>query len=132
MKLRGIIKRDGFTLLEVVVSIVITAALVALLVTLMGTPLAQSADPLLSLRNAYNLQKVMESLAARTNSLAVLKVAIGTEGSRQENTFGTYQVVNNRFITFGSGGTEASGGTNTLKVTIRNDSGDRLTRLFCK
>jgi prepilin-type N-terminal cleavage/methylation domain-containing protein len=125
--------KSAFTLIEVIVSIVITAVLAAMLVVLMGRSLTKSSDPVISLKNEYDLQKVIENMATfTTNNLLALQTSIGTEGSSQSNTFfGAYQVVYNRFIVFNSG-TETSGGTNILKVTIRNAGGDRLTRLFCR
>ena len=127
MNVQGMMKKGGFTLLEVIASIVITAMLAAMLVTLMGNPLTRSADPVLKLKGAYDLQKVMENMAAVTNGLP----SIGIEGSSQSNLFGAYQVVRNRYILF-NGGNETSGGTNMLKVTIKNTDGDQLTRLFCQ
>ena len=122
-------KKPGFTLIEVIVSIVITAILATLLVTMMGSALTRSADPVLVLRNAYDLQKVIENMTAGTNGLSVRKTSIGAEGGSYSNSYGAYQVVNNRYIQF-SGNAEVSGGTNILKVTIKNAGGDTLTRLL--
>jgi len=124
-------RRSGFTLLEVIVSIVITAILAAMLIVLMGNPVSGSADPVLTLKNAYDIQKVMENIASKTNGLSAMKASIGAEGSSAANAYGTYEVVYNRYVTISSG-TEVNGGTNVLKVTIRNAGGDRLTRLFCQ
>lgn len=45
--------------------------------------------------------------------------------------YGTYDVVYNAFIQFPVGSdTETAGGSNILKVTIRNDQGESLTALF--
>ena len=132
--MKGMMKKRGFSLLEVIVSVVITAILGSLLLTMMRNPLTASSNPVLSLKNAYNLQKVMENMASFTNGLPSLTSSIGAEGSSQSNTsYGVYQVVYNRYIQFsGSTNAETSGGTNILKVTIKDTSGDRLTRIFCQ
>ena len=45
--------------------------------------------------------------------------------------YGTYDVVHNTFIQFPVGSdAETAGGSNILKVTIRNDQGETLTALF--
>ena len=45
--------------------------------------------------------------------------------------YGTYDVVHNTFIRFLDGSdAETAGGSNILKVTIRNDQGESLTALF--
>jgi hypothetical protein len=45
--------------------------------------------------------------------------------------YGTYDVVHNAFIQFPAGSdAETAGGSNILKVTIRNDQGETLTALF--
>jgi len=73
----------------------------------------------------------------------VLKTLIGAEGSDQSNLFGSYHVVDNKFITFTSPppATEvflANDAVATygkdygkyLKVTISNTDGGKLTTLF--
>ncbi len=77
-------------------------------------------------------------------TLTSLKTAIGAEGQDFNNTFGSYRVVQNRFIKFDSGGNEVNvDATPTdpaygryLKVTIGfpltdvNRTGETLTTLF--
>lgn len=67
--------------------------------------------------------------------LEYLRVQIGSEGSTQDNNYGKYNVVKNRFVRFDSNATTPIGtGTddlkNILEVQIRNDEGDTLTTLF--
>ena len=65
--------------------------------------------------------------------LEYLRLQIGSEGSTQDNNYGKYNVVKNRFVKFVSNVTTPIGTTdpeNVLEVQIRNDDGDTLTTLF--
>jgi len=69
--------------------------------------------------------------------LTALKRNIGNEGTTQNNNYGSYTVVKNDFIKFTSVSgnwqeASLSGGDpeDLLKVTIQNDSDERLTALF--
>ena len=95
----------------------------------------------ISLKKALALQQVMENItedyvdSAKTQSFldTVLRVNIGPEGTDQNNGYGQYHVITNRFIKFvGQAETDIVSGDpkETLKVTIRNDIGEILTVLF--
>jgi hypothetical protein len=86
------------------------------------------------------LQRVMENIngAYGTSSkdqaaLVTLQTAIGAVGSSPTNTYGSYKVLENGYITFTNGneGTSAIA-TPVLKVTICSQSnpGYQLTQLF--
>lgn len=65
--------------------------------------------------------------------LEYLKSQIGLEGSTQDNNYGKYNVVKNRFVKFVSNVTMPIGSTDPediLEVQIRNEDGDTLTTLF--
>ncbi len=199
------VKQKGFTLLEIIVTLLITSVLGAMIVQYFGTNLSQSPVPVTSLQTTSDLEQVMENIVAdyrvgaiwqvstaytldtyvaplikngylykcsvagtsaqaepfwadnkwdrdvdgnqliedntvtwtETPVLTALKEKIGTEGAAQNNGYGSYTVVDNDFIKFTlvSGDYEEaslSGGDpeDTLKVTIQNDSGERLTTLF--
>jgi len=73
--------------------------------------------------------------------LATLQGRIGAEGSVQstndygknsDGTYTTYTVVANRFIRFDASGNEIDDATykSILKVTLQNESGEKLTSLF--
>lgn len=65
--------------------------------------------------------------------LEYLKSQIGAEGSTQDNNYGKYNVVKNRFVKFVSNEIQpiATGeDENILEVQIKNDEGDTLTTLF--
>ena len=122
--------KAGFTLPEVIVTLVLIAIIGVTLIVLMGHALTRSSDPATRLREAMALRTVMENIqSVHSNDLAATSSAVGSEDSGQDNAFGQYYVIHNRYIEFVSQA-EQSGGTNILKVTIRNAQGDRLTRLF--
>ena len=133
--------QSGFTLIEVIAVIVITAVLGTILFQFFGTSLTQSAVPIDRLKKAFQLQKTLENITADYESSSksityldnTLRIKIGAEGTDQDNSYGKYHVVTNHFIKFVAQ-TEAlaTGGDpkETLKVTIRNDVDETLTVLF--
>lgn len=133
--------QSGFTLIEVIAVIIITAVLGAILFQYFGASLTQSAVPVDRLRKAFQLQKTLENMTAdyenSTKSTtyldSTLRANIGAEGTDQDNAYGKYHVVTNHFIKFVTQ-TEvpATGGDpkEILKVTIRNDVDETLTVLF--
>ena len=133
--------QSGFTLIEVIAVIVITAVLGTILFQYFGTSLTQSAVPVDRLKKALQLQKTLENITSdyensnksTTYLDSALRNNIGAEGTDQDNTYGKYHVVTNHFIKFVTQ-TEvpATGGDpkEILKVTIRNDVDETLTVLF--
>jgi len=124
--------RRGFTLIEVVITIVISALALAAIVPLLGPLFMRSHEPHAQLREAIDLHTAMENLSALqpTLTLPQFSNAIGAEGSLHDNRF---TVVHNRYVTFqgnAEGGTPAT--NNLLKVTLRNALGEELSRLFAE
>lgn len=65
--------------------------------------------------------------------LGYLNLQIGAKDSTQNNTYGKYHVVENRFVKFVSNTIQPIGTgekENILEVKIKNDEGDTLTTLF--
>jgi prepilin-type N-terminal cleavage/methylation domain-containing protein len=65
--------------------------------------------------------------------LATLQTSIGAEGTDQDNAYGKYHVVRNRFTQFVNNidqDSDTSGANRILKVTLKNDSGQTLTALL--
>lgn len=130
MKLRSSVAR-GFTLVEVVVTIILSALAMAAVLPFLGEVFMRSYEPRIQLSQALGLQSAMEDMVAlHTNRLAELKQVVGSEGGRWEEA---YTVVENRYVHFVSG-QEASGPpTNSLlKITLRNPLGEWMTRLFAE
>ncbi|MRR17862.1 MAG: type II secretion system protein [Deltaproteobacteria bacterium] len=138
------LKEEGFTLVEVIVTLVIAAIVAALFVQFLGSNLAGSSVSVVRVQNHYELIKIMEKInidysnlmkAGDTNALVTLRSHIQT-GNVVGNTpyFGQYTQVT-KFITFDpSTHVEQSAetpGSNTLKVTITRDD-QTITTLFTK
>lgn len=126
-------RQNGFTLIEVIMVILVAAVLGSMMVSYFGTSLTQSSIPIHRLQDALDLQQVMENITADYRSaynLDALKVSIGDTGTSQDNDYGTYKVVDNKFIKF-EDGNEAEADQKILKVTIQHkDSSETLTTLF--
>ena len=128
-------KQGGFTLIEIILTLVIAAVVGAGLVQYLGSSLTKSSVSIQRLRQTLELQQVMENITAGyendLSQLDALKTSIGSKNTNQDNDYGQYMVMENKFIEFNDTNNEINSSTQTLlKVTIRNDSGDILTTLF--
>jgi prepilin-type N-terminal cleavage/methylation domain-containing protein len=126
----------GFSLIEVIVALVLISIAAASLVTYISHSANQVNRPRETLRDILSLQAVMENVVARHNALMdvdSLSAEIGSEGNSVDNNFGVYYVRHNRFVEFDGANEEMSAVTNELlKVSIQNDLGESLTRLFVR
>jgi prepilin-type N-terminal cleavage/methylation domain-containing protein len=140
--IRSRVNRSGFTLVEVIVTIVLGAIASVLLIQFMGGNMERSFAPLVRLDQGYQLVEVMENITAHYKQLlltdptplATLDVAI-QNGNDSTNTppqpyFGAYKNTDPEYIQF-TGGIEAacSGNCHTLRVDLRRGE-HRLTALF--
>lgn len=128
---RASIRGRGFTLVELIVTIVILAIVMASVIPFLGRVFARSYEPRVQLTNAVDMQSSMEDMiAAQTNRLAELHQLVGPEGGAWE---GRFTVVENRYVRFVGGAEAGSPTTNSLlKVTLQNELGERITRLFAE
>jgi prepilin-type N-terminal cleavage/methylation domain-containing protein len=128
----------GFTLIEIIVTLIIGSILSALIVPYLGKALTASSVPIFRLSSAMDLKTVIENITEDyrqvPTDLGRLETSIGAEGSSQNNAYGQYQVILNHFIKFVSYNDEPRFGSdpaNLLKVTIAsNDTGETMTALF--
>lgn len=138
--------QKGFTLVEMIVTIIVTAILGAMFLQVMETNVTGSVEPLTRVEDVYNLNQVMERITAdyrrlisEHDTLEAIKTTIGTTGTDVTNgVYGTYTVQYNEYIKFTGPDIEGSyqeaiddgsGGNRVLKVTL--SVGDqRLTSLF--
>jgi type II secretory pathway pseudopilin PulG len=134
-------RQGGFTLIEIIGSLLIAAILGAIMFQYFGTSLTQSTAPIDRLKKALQLQQILENITedyessdkSSTYLETTLMANIGAEGTDQNNTYGEYHVVNNHFIKFvGQVEAPATGGDpkDILKVTIQNDIDEILAVLF--
>jgi len=183
----------GFTLIEIIVTLVIVAVMGSMIFVYFGKAFSESATSVIQMQKYTELHRTMENIRAdyqkypkwRSNTaytkdvsivvptnpngryytctqsgtsgatepvwnqggpfddgtakwgaasgpmnLTSLKTGIGAEGTDQDNAYGRYYVVENRFIVFDSSGAEqpdTSGKNNILKVIIKNHSQDAST-----
>lgn len=129
----------GFTLLEVIVSLVVAALLGAMLVQFMGTGLMKSYNPFILAENGTYLNMIMENITADykyymsygalhgqspSTAYANFNSRVGTASESEAKTTPysdadhPFYVVANNTITF-SGGTEASASSAVHKITIK-------------
>ena len=125
-------KQSGFTLIEVIITLVVAAIVGTMMFQSLGTSFTQSSVPIQRLNQALELQQMMENITvdykAAPSDLIILQSKIAT----QTQIYGTCcTAVENSFIQF-SGGNDipATSTNNLLKVTIQNGRGEILTSLF--
>jgi len=142
-------RQAGFTLIEMIVTIIVAAILGAMFLQIMGTNLTGSVEPLIRVQDQFVVKEVVERMTADyddllsgdPNTLGTLKGRIGDAGDDVvEGDYGSYTVEYNDYIIFNDGDgdgdfdelhDEGSGGYTILKVTV--SSGDeRVTTLFTK
>jgi len=122
---------DGFTLIEVIVTLVLVSIFGTMLFSYFGSSITRSSEPITHLKQAYALKQVVENMTAyylSTMDLDALQAAIG-----ESNDFGTYTVVNNDFIDFDAKGRIIEcpcPADNRLRVTVKDGSGITISVLF--
>ena len=141
--------QGGFTLLEIIVTIVIAAIMGVFFAQFVYTGMIHSTDPVLRVQNQSRASEVMEKMTAHYKNLAATQsnflpifkdfVDYGNELSHPVEragypSYGSYQKIHNDYIKFVSGA-EAQETTaadqRVLKVTIR--CGDQtVTSLFTR
>ena len=122
-------KHNGFTLIELIVTMVLVAISLAAILPLLDRVYLMSYEPGAQMRQNFALRSAMEELILwHTNGLESLRLHVGSEGSIYA---GQFDVRNNRYISM-SGFVESPPGAtnNLLKVTLENDLGETVTRLF--
>ncbi len=134
--------KQGFTLLEVIITFIVAAILGTIFLQVMGTSMQQSYVPVSMVQNGFSVNEIMEKMNAHyrnrlitstSNPLADFKSDV-ENGNVIANTpyFGdyTYQTQYIKFI----GGNEvadASADPRILKITITH-GGQRLSAIFTK
>jgi prepilin-type N-terminal cleavage/methylation domain-containing protein len=125
--------QDGFTLVEIIVTLIVSALLGTILVTLMGGAVQRSSQMVVDVQAGTALQQVMERMTAdyrwvlltQEDPLNTFKSRVAA-GNNSENTpyYGDYSVVT-KFIAFDSNFKEKSSACTpgesdcrTLKVTL--------------
>jgi len=155
MKLNKLEKAEGgFTLLEVIVSLVLAGILGTILVAFLGTGMMKSAQPVIIAKNGVYLNSIMENMSADyrylmanaaknystpESAMTTFVSRVGSEGTSQtyySKDGLSYTVVNNHPISFTTSSpvTEVSAGSSAtagqvIKVSI-NYNNLTATALF--
>lgn len=131
--------QSGFTLLEVIITLIVASILGAILYQFMGTSLTQSSVSVVRVQDEFELNAVMEKMTAHyrdfvktgTITLADFKTDIETDDPYPGGSYGVYTVEFSGYIKFNTDGDEINGGTSILKATIKKGE-QTLTTLFTK
>ncbi|MCD6152521.1 MAG: prepilin-type N-terminal cleavage/methylation domain-containing protein [Syntrophobacterales bacterium] len=138
MKAYSMSDRDqkGFTLVEVIITILVASILGLIFIQFMGTSMTGSVEPVIRVQDAFTIEQVMEKMTADYKKLMVeSSTPLATLQLRVSNgNYGSYTVKYNNYITFDGSGVQVSeSGDRILKVTIADVNGEqRLTSLFTK
>jgi prepilin-type N-terminal cleavage/methylation domain-containing protein len=138
------VDNNGFTLIELIVVILIASIFGTMMYQYVYTSTVKTSAPIFNLDKSLKLHEILENITSDyldqyTTDLSGLQTSIGaTEGSDQDNDYGSYRVVHNRFIKFVSNSEQTALTADTeygevLKVTVESSvSGERLTVLYHK
>jgi len=127
------------TLVEILAGLIILSILSLVVLKYLGTSLTASGKAVQEVRDSEAVVSVIERITVDykrrlgndPSPLLSLQTAIGAQGTSQNNSYGSYLVVQNAYIDFNGAGQEIPDSTllNTLKVKIQ--VGDRrLVSLF--
>ena len=136
------IDNNGFTLIELIVVIIIASIFGTMMYQYIHTSTVRSFEQISTLDKSLKLHEIVENITSDysdqyTTDLTGLQTSIGiTEGSDQNNDYGVYKVIHNRFIKFISNSEQTAliddpEYGEVLKVTIESTfSGEKLTVLY--
>ncbi|MFC1495549.1 type II secretion system protein [Thermodesulfobacteriota bacterium] len=131
----------GFTLIEIIATLLVVSILGTLLFQYFGESFMRSSKPIERLNQTLILQQVIENInedyerSPKTETYidSILRINIGNAGTDQDNPYGKYSVVENHFIKF-VGELEnpitAADPKDTLKVTLKNKIDESMTIFF--
>lgn len=121
----------GFTLIEVIVTIILAAIMSTMMLSVSGTALRGNAEAFILATNQAQLVSITENITAdyravyvsNTDPLTTIATRIGAAGSNQVNTYGAYTVVANRRFDFTGTAPnfteQANTSGNLLRITIQ-------------
>jgi len=142
MKTMAKLKSTGFTLVEVIVTLVVASIVGTMLFSILGTAMTKSSDPLFRMKKSFVLQQVMENFLTAyyedfeyLQLLPELKYAIENRLLDPVGREWEYTVAENRFIKFDANRNEVDADVTDpnkmLKVTIKsNTTSETLTYVF--
>ena len=128
-------RKSGFTLIEVIATLLLSAVLMALLLPLIGSSLQGSRNALRSLPETSTLRTEMDAVwhlyrTVYPDNLPALSARIAEAAAADPPP---YLLLENDWVDFDAAGAEFTpppGNENTLRVTLGNSQGERLTTYF--
>jgi len=122
-------KQHGFTLIEIIVTILLGSILAALMFQFMGTALTGGSGPVNIVRDGAAMEQLMEEIISayveeiNSNVTNPLPTIVSNYAANSNVTM--------TYITFDASGAEQTSGTptDTLKVTVQS-AGHKLTTLL--
>jgi prepilin-type N-terminal cleavage/methylation domain-containing protein len=136
---------NGFTLVEVIITLLVAVILGAVMMQYLGSAVSRSSTPIKRLSADAALHSTADSIIGAFRQKAPsdsgawsdFQAGIGAAGTDQNNIYGAYRVLFNDFIQFDATGNELADvyGTapdNILKVVITGTSDDPLTFLLVR
>ena len=130
MKISG--SEDGFTLIEIIVTIILGSILAALMFQFMGSALTGSSGPVEIVRDSSDMEALMEEIiSAYVKEINDTSVDPTDALATIVTNYGSHSNVTLTYITFDASGTEQTSGTatNTLKVVVQSAGHSLVTLL---
>jgi len=126
---------QGFTLIEIIITLVIASILGVVIFQYLGSSLTRSSDPIFRLKKSLNLQQVAENITVdyRRNFSTNLDGLKAKVENPSTSGYGNYTVVTSKYIKFDNFQEIDETDPNIkkmLKVTIKNAQNETLTMLF--
>jgi type II secretory pathway pseudopilin PulG len=135
----------GFTLVEVIITLLVAVILGSVMVQYLGSALSRSSQPIKQLAAEAALRAAADSIVGDFRQKAPYDLGswndfqsgIGAAGTDQNNIYGQYHVLFNDYIQFDGSGNEAAdvygtGPDTILKIVIAGASDDPLTLLLIR
>ena len=135
----------GFTLVEVIITLLVAVILGGIMVQYLGSALTRSSTPVKRLAADAALQSAADNIIgafrqeapADSGAWSDFQSGIGAVGTEQNNAYGRYRVLFNDYIQFDAASNEIADvhGTapeNILKVVIAGTNDDPLTVLLIR
>jgi prepilin-type N-terminal cleavage/methylation domain-containing protein len=120
----------GFTLVEVIVTILIAAIMGAFFIQFMGTAMSRSVRAIENVRDEASAEKVMEQIVADYVAEINKNDPTAALGTIKGRSYGNGQIiVNMGYVTFLSGAKQTTTLSRTLQVTVQAPGTDLVTLL---
>ncbi|HOD35332.1 MAG TPA: type II secretion system protein [Syntrophales bacterium] len=133
---KGEKRQGGFTLIEVIVTIIVASIMGVLLVQFMGTAMFRSGEPLVRVQDVSTLRNVLENMTSDYKYLAATRADFLSTFKDRVDTgyYGTGYTATTKYIEFPTGGgteIEDFSDPKLLKVTVTKGN-QSITTIFAR